>query len=516
MAYALISVSDKSGVISFAKGLVGLGFQVLSTGGTFKVLQEAGVPAVELAGFTGHPEMLDGRVKTLHPKVHAGLLYRRDAPAHSEAMKAQGYPDIDVVAVNLYPFEAVVAKADCRYEHGVENIDIGGPSMLRSAAKNHHSVYVVADPADYARVLESLQAPASEEALALRKALALKVFRHTAAYDAAIAGWLMEQNAPEDLLPDRFGVGLTLHQTLRYGENPHQKAGFYRLPAREGALSFAEMVQHQGKELSFNNLLDLDSAIRIVLEFQEPAAVVIKHTNPTGVAIRPKLVDAYITARDVDAEAAFGSIMAFNRPVDEETAQELVKTFIEAVAAPGFSEAALAVLGGKKKDQKIRLLSFPETARSKPSIDLKAVFGGFLAQAQDTVLYGEPPESKGPRAPSPEEARDLNLAWAVVKHVKSNAIVLARDGATVGTGAGQMSRVASLDCALKAAGDRSKGAVLASDAFFPFRDSIDLAHSHGVTAVIQPGGSIRDPEVIQAVHDHNMAMLFTGMRHFRH
>ena len=516
MRYALLSVSYKTGLAAFAQGLAAQGFTLLSTGGTFRHLQEQGLEAIELSQFTGHPEMLDGRVKTLHPRVHAGLLYNRQIPEHVQAMEKMGYGAIDVVAVNLYPFEATVAKADCTFEEAVENIDIGGPSMIRSAAKNHQSVYVVTDPADYGTVLDALNDPGPDGGLGLRRLLALKVYQHTAAYDAAISRYLQSRVPEAPVLPQRFGLGLTLHMGLRYGENPHQQAAFYALPTPAGAISFARMAQHQGKELSFNNLLDLNAALLLSLEIKNPCAVVIKHTNPTGVATHVSLLQAYINARDVDPEAAFGSIMAFNRPVTVDLAQELAKTFIEAVIAPGFEPQALAVLSASKKHQRIRLLDYAGSERLAGALDVKPVAGGLLVQTPDNVLFEGKPQSVGGREPTPTELENLYLAWAVVKHVKSNAIVLAKDGATVGTGAGQMSRVASLKNALEVAAHRAKGAVLASDAFFPFRDSIDLAARHGVTAIIQPGGSIRDEEVIQAAKDADIAMLFTGMRHFRH
>ena len=519
---ALLSVSDKTGLIPFARALTERGWTLLSTGGTARSLREAGLRVAEVSEVTGHPEIMDGRVKTLHPAVHAGLLARRGHEGDRRQMEELGYTDIDMVVVNLYPFRETVAKPGATREEAIENIDIGGPSMLRSAAKNHESVWVVADPADYSRVLAALGSDAAS-ALALRRELALKVFAHTSAYDAAIAAYLGGVPATpasgddEAALPERIDLSLTRVQSLRYGENPDQNAAFYAEVGASGGLP--ELKQLHGKELSFNNLLDVDGAVLAVSAWSVQsgaACAIIKHTTPCGLAIGGSAVDAYTKALATDPTSAFGSVVAFNTPVDETAAQALRPNFVEAIVAPAFSEAALEILRAKKN---IRLLQLPAPA-GRGGLDFKRVQGGFLAQGRLRLDF---PEEEwrvvSRRAPSKAEWKDLRFAWRAVAMVKSNAILLARDGATLGIGAGQMSRVDSSRIAVMKAGDNGfdlTGASLASDAFFPFRDGVDAAAGAGITAIIHPGGSVRDAEVVAAADEHGMAMVVTGRRLFRH
>ncbi len=511
---ALISVSDKTGVVDLARGLADLGAEILSTGGTAKVLREAGVVVTDVAAYTGSPEILEGRVKTLHPKIHGGLLGRRSHPQHAAEMRQHGIQPIDVVAVNLYPFEATVSRPDCTIELAIENIDIGGPSMLRSAAKNHEEVVVIVDPADYARVLDALRSGSFPPAL--RRELAMKVFQHTARYDSLIAAYLARQSEDPAL---RFPAILSLQfervDMLRYGENPHQQGAFYREPgAREASVSGARLLH--GKAMSYNNYLDANSALELAKEFAESAAVIIKHNNPCGVALGQTPVEAYVRARETDPVSAFGGVIAFNRPVDAATAKEIASTFVEAVIAPEFSADALAVLQ-KKKD--VRLLEVgPLDRHPREGLDFKRLVGGLILQDRDLGALEDVRSLKVPtkRQPTDEEYAACAFAWRVCKHVKSNAIVYARGGQTVGIGAGQMSRVDSVRLAGMKAVLPVKGAAMASDAFFPFRDGIDAAAQAGITAVIQPGGSIRDQEVIAAADEHDLAMILTGMRHFRH
>ncbi|HET6147322.1 MAG TPA: bifunctional phosphoribosylaminoimidazolecarboxamide formyltransferase/IMP cyclohydrolase [Polyangia bacterium] len=516
---ALISVSDKTGLADLARGLVEEGLEILSTGGTAKALYAAGVAVREVSDFTGAPEILDGRVKTLHPRVHGGILGRPTAK-HREEMRQAGLSPIDLVVVNLYPFRETVARG-AAFEEVIENIDIGGPAMIRSAAKNHERVAVVVEPGDYARVLAEIQAH-GEVSAALRFELARKAFAHTAAYDGAVASYLGRVTAPDAPLadfPQTLHLSARLERSLRYGENPHQKAAFYVQDGAAGP-SLARAQVLQGKELSYNNLLDLDAAMRIAAEFAPPAVAIIKHSNPCGVAISEVgIADAYRRARETDPVSAFGGIVAINRPVDGELGRELSETFLECVIAPGYAPEALAVLSAKKN---LRLLSYdfardaqdPATA---VDMDVRSVAGGFLVQTRDTTTSaaGEGRVASR-RAPSPAELIDLDFAWRVAKHVKSNAIVFAGAGRTLGIGAGQMSRVDSVRIAISKARAPLAGAVLASDAFFPFRDSIDEAARAGVTAVIQPGGSVRDDEVLTAADEHGMAVVLTGERHFRH
>jgi phosphoribosylaminoimidazolecarboxamide formyltransferase/IMP cyclohydrolase len=511
---ALISVSDKTGIVEMAKGLTALGAEILSTGGTAKTLREAGVAVTDVAAYTGSPEILDGRVKTLHPKIHGGLLGRRKDPKHVAEMQQHGIGPIDVVVVNLYPFEAAVAKPDCTFEHAIENIDIGGPSMLRSAAKNHEDVLVLVDPADYNRVLEALKGGSVTREL--RRELAAKVFQHTARYDSLIAGYLEKQVLAE---PAKFPAILSLQyeraETLRYGENPHQQGAFYReLGSREPSVSRAKVLH--GKAMSYNNYLDANSALELAKEFAETAAVIVKHNNPCGVALGASPIEAYVKARETDPVSAFGGVIAFNRPVDLATAKEITSTFVEVVVAPGYQDEALAELK-RKKD--LRLLDIgPLTLAVRDGLDLKKLVGGLIVQDRDLGVLADLRALKVPtkRKPTEDEYAACAFAWKVCKHVKSNAIVYARAGQTVGVGAGQMSRVDSVKLAGMKAVLPVKGCVMASDAFFPFRDGLDAAAQAGITAVIQPGGSIRDQEVVAAADEHQMAMILTGMRHFRH
>jgi phosphoribosylaminoimidazolecarboxamide formyltransferase/IMP cyclohydrolase len=514
---AVISVSDKSGVVPFAKALAQMGVEILSTGGTAKTLRDQGVPVKDISEYTGFPEMLDGRVKTLHPKVHGGLLGQRSKKEHVQKMKEHGIQPIDLVAVNLYPFEATVAKENCTLEDAIENIDIGGPTMIRAAAKNYPDVTVIVDPGDYGKVLSEIKEK-GEVSVETNFGLAKKVYQHTARYDGAISNYLgqVEGGKRVEKFPETFSVQVRKVQELRYGENPHQKAAFYRdYLSTEPSVSNA--TQLHGKELSFNNILDTDSAFETVKEFDETAVVIIKHNNPCGVAVSSgSLADAYRKARDCDPVSAFGGVVGINRGVDEETASEMAQIFLEVVIAPAYDKKALELLRGKKD---IRLLQSPPLSVPylRGGLDLRKVVGGLLVQDRD---LGRVPMSEWKvvtkRKPTDEELRAMAFGWRVAKHVKSNAIVLVREDRTVGIGAGQMSRVDSTRLAVMKARSSTKGTVLASDAMFPFRDGVDTGAESGAVAIIQPGGSIRDDEVIAAANEHNMAMVFTGMRHFRH
>ena len=511
---ALISVSDKRGVVDFARALADAGVEILSTGGTARAIREAGVPVTDVSSYTDSPEVMDGRVKTLHPRVHGGILMRDTISDRTQLTELGGKP-IDLVAVNLYPFEATVARGAAHAEI-IENIDIGGPSMIRSAAKNHARVAVVVDPEDYPRVISTL--PAGPDA-ALRAELASKAFTQTAAYDGAIAGYLTSRGDDGETLPFPGTLTLSYEKVydLRYGENPHQRGAFYReRNAPEGSLATVQPLDLGKKELSFNNLVDAEAALDAVREFDVPAAVVIKHTNPCGVAIAQTLAEAYRRARDADALSAFGSIVALNREVDLETAELLKETFIECVIAPGFSEDALTLLRKKKRLRLLRTSGW--RAADHAALVFKRIGGGLAAHQRDATAGGEVAAARvaTARAPSAEELEALDFAWRVCKHVKSNAIVFAKPGRTVGVGAGQMSRVVSVELAAKKAGDESKGAVMASDAFFPFADGVEAAAAAGITAVVQPGGSKRDEEVIEAADAAGIAMVMTGVRHFRH
>ena len=513
---AIISVSDKTGVVDLARALAALGVQILSTGGTAKLLAREGVSVTEVSSYTGFPEMLDGRVKTLHPKIHGGILARRDQAAHVEAIRSAGIEPIDLIVVNLYPFEATVADPDCRLDDAVENIDIGGPAMLRAAAKNYQSVCVVVDPNDYGQVLAQLRSAGSVSD-ALRFALAKKVFAHTARYDGAIANYLysLDERNRRGEYPEVLSVQLQKVQQMRYGENPHQSAAFYRDLA-PAAGSLAGWRQLQGKELSYNNVADADAAWECVKSFAEPACVIVKHANPCGVAVAATLLEAYEKAFATDPTSAFGGILAFNRALDRATAEALGRQFAEVVLAPRVEPEAKAALAGKPN---VRVLEVP-IAHGMNTYDFKRVGGGMLVQSTDAKLL-ERNEARvvTKKAPSESQWADLLFAWRVAKFVKSNAIVFCRDRATVGVGAGQMSRVDSARIAsikAKTAGLTLAGSVVASDAFFPFRDGLDVVVDAGAVAVIQPGGSMRDAEVIAAADERGVAMAFTGIRHFRH
>jgi phosphoribosylaminoimidazolecarboxamide formyltransferase / IMP cyclohydrolase len=517
---ALLSVSDKTGLIEFARGLVELGVELISTGGTRKALADVGLAVRDVSDVTGFPEMLDGRVKTLHPRVHGGILAIRDNAEHTATVRQHGIEPIDLVVVNLYPFEATVAQSGVAPEEVIENIDIGGPSMVRSAAKNHYDVAVVTSPAQYADVLEEMWANGAALTLPTRQKLAAAAFARTAAYDAAIAGWFAAQTQAEPMPPTLL-LRFDRKQTLRYGENPHQAAAFYSEPAvRHACVSTAEVLH--GKELSYNNLLDLDSAFNLVREFDRPAAAVIKHNNPCGAAVGATLDEAFRKAYEGDPLSAFGGVLAFNREIDEATATQITEPnrFIECVIAPGYSDAAFNILttrpSWKKNVRLLRTGPLPSVGMNPAALDFRRVDGGLLVQQVNAAAWPAQVRVVTTRQPTSQESDDLRFAMAVCKHVKSNAIVLAKGGAVLGVGAGQMSRVDSVQIAVRKAGERSKGSVLASDAFFPFRDNVDEAAKAGVTAIVQPGGSVRDAESVQACDEHRLAMIFTGVRHFRH
>ncbi|HWO41457.1 MAG TPA: bifunctional phosphoribosylaminoimidazolecarboxamide formyltransferase/IMP cyclohydrolase [Candidatus Eisenbacteria bacterium] len=518
---ALVSVSDKKGIVEFCRGLQALGIEIISTGGTASLLRDSRVPVREVSDLTGFPEMMDGRVKTLHPKIHGGILALRDRPEHAAQMKAHGILPIDLVVVNLYPFEATVARG-ASFEEAVENIDIGGPSMVRAAAKNHAHVGVVVDPDDYGSVLAELQRNAGSLSPETRFRLFRKAFQHTAEYDGAISNYcssLDEQKKPT-CWGETVNFQLTKIQDMRYGENPHQRAAFYGTKGESGP-SIARAKQLQGKALSFNNILDADAALSTVLEFSDTAAVAIKHTNPCGVALSKRsLADAFRKAKACDPVSIFGGVIAFNREVDEETANELKEIFLEIVIAPGFTHEARAVLSSAKRLLNIRLLELDMSEPQRGGYDLRRVRGGVLLQDWDCgTVDVRACRVVTRRKPSDEEYAALDFAWRVCRHVKSNTIVFASPDQVLGVGAGQMSRVDSAKIAVLRAqthGLDLKGSAVASDAFYPFRDGVDEAARAGASAVIQPGGSIKDEEVIAAADEHGMAMVFTGMRHFRH
>ena len=514
---ALISVSDKTGIIEFALGLKQLGVNILSTGGTAKLLTDAGISVTEVSDYTGFPEMLDGRVKTLHPKIHAGILGRRNLPEHVATMQQYDLPNIDLVVVNLYPFAATIAKPDCTLEDAVENIDIGGPTMVRAAAKNYPFVAVVTDPADYGDLLVQLQANHAALSHTTRFALAKKAFSHTAAYDSAISNYLtaLDADGTSTKFPAQINFNFAKVQDLRYGENPHQHAAFYR--DINGVVgSIAGYTQLQGKELSYNNIADADAAWELVKTFEQCACVIVKHANPCGVAIAETTLAAYRLAFATDPTSAFGGIIAFNRTVDAAGAEAVAQQFVEVVIAPSYSPAALQALAAKPN---IRVLTVP-LSHIANHYDLKRVGGGLLVQTPDTLNIQAAQCRVVTRAqPNEEQMQDLIFAWRVAKYVKSNAIVFCKNGRTLGVGAGQMSRVDSTRiAAIKAqnAGLSLADSVVASDAFFPFRDGLDVLAQAGAKAVIQPGGSMRDAEVIAAADEHGIAMLFTDFRHFRH
>ncbi|MEH6607749.1 MAG: bifunctional phosphoribosylaminoimidazolecarboxamide formyltransferase/IMP cyclohydrolase [Halioglobus sp.] len=513
---ALISVSDKSGIVEFASALRDAGVELLSTGGTYRLLQENGLQVTEVSEHTGFPEMMDGRVKTLHPKIHGGILARR---GQDDAVMAEhGIDAIDMVVVNLYPFEATVAKPDCSLEDAIENIDIGGPTMVRAAAKNHRFVNIVVNADDYAAITTEMQANNGATSMHTRFDLAIKAYEHTAAYDGAIANHFGRLVSPgSENFPRTFNTQFFKTQEMRYGENPHQRAAFYT-EANPSEAGIATATQLQGKELSYNNVADTDAALECVKNFEQPACVIVKHANPCGVAVAENISQAYDLAFATDPESAFGGIIAFNRELDAATAAAICeRQFVEVIIAPAVSAEAAAVVAAKKN---VRLLSCGQWTTSGPALDYKRVNGGLLVQDRDLGMV-----SKGDLTvvsklqPTEQQWVDLLFAWKVAKYVKSNAIVYANQGQTVGVGAGQMSRINSARiAAIKAehAGLQVRGSVMASDAFFPFRDGMDSAGESGIAAVIQPGGSIRDEEVIAAADEHNMAMVFTGMRHFRH
>ncbi|WP_331346415.1 bifunctional phosphoribosylaminoimidazolecarboxamide formyltransferase/IMP cyclohydrolase [Cellvibrio sp. UBA7661] len=514
---ALISVSDKTGIVEFAQALHAQGVEILSTGGTFKLLTDNKIPAIEVSDYTGFPEMMDGRVKTLHPKVHGGILGRRGTD--EAIMREHGINAIDMVVVNLYPFEKTVANKDCSLEDAVENIDIGGPTMVRAAAKNHAHVNIVVNAADYATILAEMQANNGCTSLKTRFDLAIKAYEHTAAYDGAIANYFgrMVEGGSADF-PRTFNTQFIKAQEMRYGENPHQKAAFYvEKNAQEASVATAKQLQ--GKELSFNNVADTDAALETVKSFDEPACVIVKHANPCGVGVAANILEAYELAYATDTESAFGGIIAFNRELDAKTAEAIVsRQFVEVIIAPSISAEALEITKAK---QNVRVLACGDWGNERiGGLDYKRVNGGLLVQDRDMgVIAADDLKIVTKRAPTEAEIRDLLFAWKVAKFVKSNAIIYAKDNRTIGVGAGQMSRVNSARiAAIKAehAGLQVAGSVMASDAFFPFRDGIDNAAKVGIAAVIQPGGSMRDEEVIAAADEHSMAMVFTGMRHFRH
>ncbi|TFE01306.1 bifunctional phosphoribosylaminoimidazolecarboxamide formyltransferase/IMP cyclohydrolase [Jeotgalibacillus sp. R-1-5s-1] len=507
---ALISVSDKAGIVEFAEELQKLGYEILSTGGTKNLLADNGVNVTGVEDVTGFPEILEGRVKTLHPSIHGGLLAKQDQPVHQRQLEEQGIETIDLVVVNLYPFQQTIAKPNVSFDDAVENIDIGGPTMLRAAAKNHAYVTVVVDALDYERVIGELKdnGHVSQD---LRRRLAAKVFRHTAAYDAYISQYLTQESGEEN--PERITITYERKQDLRYGENPHQKAAFYRNPLGS-EFSIAHARQHHGKELSYNNIKDADAALQIVKDFDEAAAVAVKHMNPCGVGTGASPEEAFQKAYEADSTSIFGGIVAFNRAVNKATAEQLAEIFLEIVIAPAFSEDALEILTKKKN---IRLLTVPFDRHVKHEYLYTSVEGGLLVQDQDRYTLDDAElRVVTDRQPTEEEWAAMKTAWKVVKHVKSNAIVVADAQMTLGIGAGQMNRVGAAKIALEQAGDRAKGASLASDAFFPMDDTVEAAAKAGITAIIQTGGSIRDEDSIKKANEHGITMVLTGVRHFKH
>jgi phosphoribosylaminoimidazolecarboxamide formyltransferase/IMP cyclohydrolase len=507
---AIISVSDKSGMVDFAGGLKKLGIEIFSTGGTKKSLEAAGVKIHSVSELTGFPEILDGRVKTLHPAVHGGILARRDLPQHLSQLSQNRIELIDVVVVNLYPFVETVTRAEVSLDEALENIDIGGPSMLRSAAKNFPSVLVVVDPGDYDAILQKLRQGNID--LGYRKLLAQKAFQHVALYDTAIAQYLKEEVFPEEMT-----IALEKARSLRYGENPHQQAAFYmEQNVRQKPDGLASLEQLGGPEISFNNLLDLDAALNVLADFRDPTIAIIKHNNSCGLASHNDLAEAYRRALTGDPVAAFGGIVASNRTINLATAQEIDKSHYDAIVAPEYEKRALELLRRKESLRLAKVAPYGPSS-SETHLDFRRVRGGFLAQTPDTLTESElDPKVVTKRQPSEVELSDLLFAWRAVKCIKSNAIVIAKDKTLLGMGAGQPSRVVAVELALKRAGDRAKDSVLASDAFFPFSDGPEMAIKHGVTAIIQPGGSVRDKEVIELADKYNVAMVFTGVRHFRH
>jgi phosphoribosylaminoimidazolecarboxamide formyltransferase/IMP cyclohydrolase len=504
IARALVSVSDKTGIVEFVTELTKAGVQIVSSGGTARALAEAGIPVTKVADVTGAPEILGGRVKTLHPKIHGGILADKNDPGHVKEIAEFGIEPFDLVVCNLYPFERAVSHPSTHEADAIEQIDVGGPAMVRAAAKNFHSVAVIVDPSDYEGVLKEIRA-SGEVSDDTRRRLALQAFQHTASYDSAIASWMSgRERFPQHLI-------LPFHKVmdLRYGENPHQQAAFYR--STDNALGLANADQLHGKELSFNNLLDVDAAWKLALDLDAPAAAIIKHSNPCGVAVADDLPTAYSRALECDRTSAFGGIVALNATCDFDTARQIAEIFTEVIVAPGYDEDALEVLTTKKN---VRVLVAP--ADIPPEVDMRRVAGGLLLQTPDVIDDLETVKVVTDAQPEPEQWADLRFAWIVAKHVKSNAIVLAKELTAVGVGAGQMSRVEATELAARRADGRAQGTACASDAFFPFRDGLDAAIAAGARAVIQPGGSVRDDEVIAAANEHGIPMVFTGHRHFHH
>ena len=507
---ALISVSDKTGIVELAQDLNRMGIEIISTGGTAKLISDNNIPVTKVSDLTGYPECLDGRVKTLHPVIHGGLLARRDVSSHMEQIDKLGIRTIDLVVINLYPFKATISKPDVALEDAIENIDIGGPTMLRSAAKNYNDVFVCVDPADYSRVIKTIET--SDNEADLKYELALKVFEHTAAYDALICRYLRERSELEKY-PEKMTLTFEKVQDLRYGENPHQQSAFYREPLNTtGTLVDAEQLH--GKELSFNNINDANGALELLKEYTEPTVVAVKHTNACGVGTGYNIHDAYVKAHDCDPVSIFGGIVAANRIIDKETADEINKIFVEIVIAPDFEPEALEVLMQKKNIRVMKLKNIM-LKQSDKGITLKKVNGGVLLQDVNAVDCAKF-EVVTDRIPTDKEVEDLKFAWKVCKHIKSNGIVLAKDGQTVGIGPGQTNRIWAVENAVKQALTETKGTVMASDAFFPFKDCVEAAAKAGVTAIIQPGGSMRDEESIAAANEYGIAMVLTGTRHFNH
>jgi phosphoribosylaminoimidazolecarboxamide formyltransferase/IMP cyclohydrolase len=512
---ALVSVSNKDGIVDFCRELTALGIRVLSTGGTAKLLRQEGINVDAVSDYTGFPEILGGRVKTLHPRIHGGILALHDDPAHQKVLEEHGISPIGLVVVNLYPFVQTIQREGVTLPEAVEQIDIGGPSMIRAAAKNFRYVTVVVDPADYPTVLAQMKVNACQTSAEERFRLAGKAFGHTSAYDSAIAAYLRQQQSGAETeaatLPAAISLSLAKQADLRYGENPHQRAALYAAGAPTGLVAAKQL---QGKELSFNNYIDLQAAAGLAAEFDEPFCAIIKHTNPCGAAVGATLADAYERAFECDPVSAFGSVIGFNRVVDAQTVEKMGSRFVEAIIAPGYEPAALELLGQKKN---CRVMEASPTQQGLVEFDFKKISGGFLVQDQDLHYLTEKDlKVVTKRAPEPDEISDLLFAWNIAKHVKSNAIIYVKDKKTVGVGAGQMSRVDSARIAVQKAQVPVAGAVMASDAYFPFRDSIDEAAKSGIRAIIEPGGSVRDDEVIQAANEHGMAMVFTGIRHFKH
>ena len=511
---ALLSVSNKEGIVEFAKGLKELGFEIISSSGTARKLKEGGIEVIEVSDITGFPEIMGGRVKTLHPKIHGGLLAVRDNQEYMKQLEELNIKPIDIVAINLYPFEETVNRG-ANLDEIIENIDIGGPAMVRASAKNYKFTTIVVDPEDYKLVLKELREN-GEVSLETRKKLSLKAFRHTAIYDSIISNVLNEKFNINEKFPEELTLPFRREKTLRYGENPHQEGALYISPIEVNGLNIANSEILHGKEMSFNNYLDVESAVNLVKEFEETACVIVKHNNPCGVAVGKNQEEVYREALRRDPKSAFGGIVAFNKPVDINTAKALTEIFLEVVIAPDFEDEALQFLKSKKKN--LRLVKIKNFDNSQTGMDYRRINGGLLIQDRDLELFkGFKVVSK--REPTEKEKRDLIFALKIVKHTKSNSVVIAKDGASVGIGVGQTSRVDSLETAIKKAKEFNlelKGSVLSSEAFFPFRDSIDIAAKEGISAVIQPGGSIRDKEVIEAANEHNIALIFTGMRHFKH